>query len=129
MLDKIGVFLHINLAHNFQNCKKCILGAFWPENFRRSHFCQVSDTCICYKMVQKITGLKNEASISSIRPPVLTSPTLVTLAQKMRSELRISSHQLLSPLPLYEKISELPRQFKIAKTFQKKLKYLKIGNF
>ena len=65
-------------------------------------------------------GPKNEASISSIRPPVLTSPTLVTLAQKMRSELRILSHQLLSPLPLYEKISELPRQFKIAKTFQKK---------
>ena len=43
---------------------------------------------------------KNQASISSIRPPVLTLLSLVFLAQKMRLELRISSHQVLSPLLL-----------------------------
>ena len=38
-------------------------------------------------------------SISILNPPVLTSPTLVILAQKMRSELRISSHSFKSPSP------------------------------
>ena len=32
-------------------------------------------------------GPNNEGSISIVGPPVLTSPTLVTMAQKMQSEL------------------------------------------
>ena len=58
-------------------------------------------------------GPKIEASLSGIRPPVLTSPTLVTLAQKMRSELRFSSHELLSPLPLCDNVLILPKIHKL----------------